>query len=289
VSLDQSLVLRGVLVGISAQSVFSIHDTCAKWLTQSYSVFQVISMQAMVSGTLVALALILSGQAKRTAIRDPRGLALRGTLAATGALASFYAYTVLPLADVYAIIFCAPLMVTAVSAPLLGERVKGREWLAIAAGFCGVLIVINPAGQALSLGHGAALVCAFVSVAVTLLLRSSANQGSRFMLVGAVSVGHFLVGLPGLMLTARPPAASDLPVIILGGAAMAGAQFLMVQSLRMAPAALVAPAQYLKLVWGLVFGFLVFGDYPKVHMLAGAAIVILSALYLLGRSRAPQV
>ncbi len=286
---DHSPVLRGVLVGIAAQSVFSVHDACAKWLTQSYSVFQVISMQAMVSGTLVALALILSGQAKRTAIRDPRGLALRGTLAATGALASFYAYTVLPLADVYAIIFCAPLMVTAVSAPLLGERVKGKEWLAIAAGFCGVLIVINPAGQALSLGHAAALVCAFVSVAVTLLLCSSANQGSRFMLVGAVSVGHFLVGLPGFMLSARPPAAGDLPVIILGGAAMAGAQFLMVQSLRMAPAALVAPAQYLKLVWGLIFGFLVFGDYPKLHMLAGAAIVILSVLYLLGRSRAPQV
>jgi len=242
-------------------------------------------MQAMVSGSIVALALVVSGQINRTVVRDWRGLALRGTLAATGALASFYAYSVLPLADVYAIIFCAPLMVTAFSAPLLGERVRGKEWIAIALGFCGVLIVIDPAGHTLSLGHAAALLCAFVSVAVTLLLRTSANQGSRFMLVGAVSLGHFLVGLPGFVMTARFPNAADLPVILLGGVAMASAQFLMVQSLRMAPAALVAPAQYLKLVWGLIFGLAIFEDQPRMHMLLGAAVVIVSVLYLLERSR----
>ncbi|WP_156383295.1 MULTISPECIES: hypothetical protein [Rhizobium/Agrobacterium group] len=80
------------------------------------------------------------------------------------------------------------------------------------------------------------------------------------MLVGAVALGHFLVGLPGLVLTATLPDPADLPVVLLGGTAMAGAQFLMVQSLRMAPAALVAPAQYLKLVWGLLFGLVIFGD-----------------------------
>ena len=283
--MSKSLVLRGALVGIAAQSVFSIHDACAKWLTGGYSVFQVISMQATVSGSIVVLALIMSGQANPAAIQDARGLALRGTLAAAGALASFYAYSVLPLADVYAIIFCAPLMVTAVSAPLQGERVRGREWIAIALGFCGVLIVINPGGNALSFGHAAALVCAFVSVAVTLLLRSSANQGSRFMLVGVVSLGHFIVGLPGFLITARPLIAADVPVIVLGGAAMAAAQFMMVQALRTAPAALVAPAQYLKLVWGLIFGLLIFGDKPQLHMLIGATIVIMSVLYLIWRSR----
>lgn len=132
-----SLTLRGVLVGLAAQSIFSIHNACAKWLASTYSVYQVISMQAVVSGSLVALALVISGQASRSAISDPRGLALRGTLAAAGALASFYAYSVLPLADVYAIIFCAPLMVTAVSAPLLGEKIRGKEWGAIALGFAG--------------------------------------------------------------------------------------------------------------------------------------------------------
>jgi drug/metabolite transporter (DMT)-like permease len=282
---SNTLVLRGALVGIAAQSVFSLHDACAKWLTGSYSVFQVISMQATVSGSIVVLALIMSGQVNRTAVHDARGLALRGTLAATGALASFYAYSVLPLADVYAIIFCAPLMVTAVSAPLLGERVRGGEWIAIALGFCGVLTVINPGGNALSFGHAAALICAFVSVAVTLLLRSSANQGSRLMLVGAVSLGHLLVGLPGFLITAKPLVAGDVPVILVGGAAMAAAQFMMVQALRTAPAALVAPAQYLKLVWGLIFGLLIFGDEPQLHMLTGAAIVIMSALYLIWRSR----
>lgn len=287
-SIDKSLILRGVLVGVAAQSIFSIHDACAKWLTGGYSVFQVISMQAMVSGSVVAFALVISGQNSLKAIRDLRGLALRGALAATGALASFYAYSVLPLADVYAIIFCAPLMVTAVSAPLLGEKVRGKEWIAIALGFCGVLIVIDPAGHALSLGHAAALLCAFVSVAVTLLLRSSANQGSRFVLVGAVSLGHFLVGLPGFALTAKVPDATDLPVIFLGGMAMACAQFLMVQSLRMAPAAFVAPAQYLKLVWGLIFGLVIFGDPPRLHMLLGTAVVIVSVLYLLERSRSSR-
>lgn len=156
------------------------------------------------------------------------------------------------------------------------------------AGFCGILIVIDPVGHALSLGHAVALLSAFVSVAVTLLLRSSAIRGSRFMLVGAVALGHFLVGLPGLVLTATLPDPADLPVVLLGGTAMAGAQFLMVQSLRMAPAALVAPAQYLKLVWGLLFGLVIFGDQPRLHMLFGAAVVIASVLYLLDRSRLRQ-
>lgn len=283
------IILRGVLLGIAAQSTFSIHDVCAKWLTGSYSVFQVISMQAVISGSIVATALFATGQMSRKSIRDPKGLALRGSLAATGALASFYAYSVLPLADVYSILFCAPLLVTAVSAPLLGERVRGQEWIAIAVGFCGVLIVIRPGGSAFSSGHLAALLCAFVSVGVTLLLRSSANQGSRLMLVGAVSLGHFLVGLPGLVLTFRAVEIQDLPVIALGGTAMASAQFLMVQALRMAPAALVAPAQYLKLVWGLIFGFLIFGDLPKLHMMLGASVVIGSVLYLLNRSRLPII
>lgn len=282
-------ILRGALLGIAAQSTFSVHDVCAKWLTGSYSVFQVISMQAVISGSIVAVVLCLTGQMSRKAIRDPRGLALRGLLAATGALASFYAYTVLPLADVYAVLFCAPLMVTAVSAPLLGERVQKKDWIAIAIGFCGVLIVIRPGGSEFSMGHLAALLCAGVSVGVTLLLRSSANQGSRFMLVGAVSLGHFLVGLPGMVLTFRAIAPVDLPVIALGGMAMASAQFLMVQALRMAPAALVAPAQYLKLVWGLIFGFVIFGDLPKAHMLVGASVVIGSVLYLLNRSRLPVI
>jgi drug/metabolite transporter (DMT)-like permease len=283
------ILLRGGLLGVAAQSTFSIHDVCAKWLTGSYTVFQVISMQAVISGSLVGLALLATGQMSRKFIHDPRGLALRGLLAATGALASFYAYSVLPLADVYAILFCAPLLVTAVSAALLGERVQGKEWIAIAIGFCGVLIVIRPGGSTLSPGHLAAVLCAFVSVGVTLLLRSSANQGSRLMLVGAVSLGHFLVGLPGMVLTFRAVAPGDLAVIALGGTAMASAQFLMVQALRMAPAALVAPAQYLKLVWGLIFGFLIFGDRPELHMLVGASVVIGSVLYLLNCSRRPVI
>ena len=67
-----SLTLRGVLVGFAAQSIFSIHDACAKWLASTYSVYQVISMQAVVSGSLVALALVISAQASRSAISDPR-------------------------------------------------------------------------------------------------------------------------------------------------------------------------------------------------------------------------
>ena len=282
--MSASPIARGLLIALTAQAIFTINDTCAKLLTAKYSVFQIISMQALVAGVMVISALLATGQFNLSSINSPRRLATRGLLAGVGALTNIYAFSVLPLADVYAIIFCTPLIVTAVSAPLLGERIDRARWIAVIIGFCGMVIMVRPGGSPLSLGHAAALLSACISACVVLLLRTIAGQEPRLMMVAAVVAAHFIVGLPVALFIGRLPDLVDLAIILLSGASMAAGQFLMVEALRLAPAATVAPIQYTKLVWGLIVGALLFGDQPKPHVLLGTAIVVATVLYLLRRA-----
>lgn len=104
------------------------------------------------------------------------------------------------------------------------------------------------------------------------------------MMVAAVVAAHFVVGLPVALVIGRVPDPDDIGIVVLSGATMAFGQFLMVESLRLAPAATVAPMQYTKLVWGLIIGALLFSDRPKPHVLLGTAIVVASVLYILRRS-----
>jgi drug/metabolite transporter (DMT)-like permease len=286
--MNLSPVARGLLIAVTAQAVFTVNDTCAKLLTAKYSVFQVISMQALVGGGIVIAALLATGQFRISSINSPRRLAMRGLLAGFGALTNIYAFSQLPLADVYAIIFCAPLIVTALSAPLLGEHVGLRRWIAVMVGFCGMLVMVQPGVAPLSVGQGAALLSACISACVVLLLRSIASSEPRSMMVAAVVGAHFVVGLPVALAIGRVPDLPDIPLVILSGASLALGQFLMVESLRLAPAATVAPMQYTKLGWGVLIGFVLFADMPQQHVLLGTAIVVLSVVYIMWRSPAAK-
>ena len=279
-STEWSDTVRGIAFALVAQAIFTISDTCAKLLSAHYSVFQIISMQALVSGSIVVTVLAYTRQLSLDGIANPLRVLSRGLLAGVGALSNFYAFSRLPLADVYAIIFCAPLLVTAVSAPFLREHVGWHRWVAVTVGFGGMLTMVQPGVTPLTTGHLAAVVAAIVSTGVVLLLRSSAGQEPRSFMVAAVVVAHFIVGLPGTLYYGRIPAPRDLVIVLLGGSAMAAAQFMMVESLRLAPAATVAPIQYTKLIWGILIGIALFGDVPEPHVLLGTVIVVASVLYI---------
>lgn len=274
-------VARGLMIAVTAQFVFTINDTCSKLLAAKYSVFQVLSMQALVGAGIIVAILASTAQLRFSSISSPRRLAMRGLLAAFGALTNIYAFSLLPLADVYAIVFCAPLIVTALSAPLLGEHVGLRRWIAVAIGFSGMFVMVQPGVAPFSIGHAAALLSAFISACVVLLLRSIASSEPRSMMVAVVVAAHFAVGLPIALVTGRLPDLPDIPVVVLAGGCLALGQFLMVESLRLAPAATVAPMQYTKLIWGLLIGYLLFADRPHVHVMTGAFIIMMSVFYII--------
>ena len=163
--------LKGVGFALCGYFLFATADALTKTIVNSYSSFQIIPMQ-VVFASLPIVAMIVRGGG----FRIPRGvnlalLGLRGLLAGLGAILGLYAFRHLPLADVYALAFCAPLLVTVLAIPILGERVGPRRWAAVIVGFIGILVMVRPGFQALSLGHVAALLTAFSGAGTLLIMR----------------------------------------------------------------------------------------------------------------------
>lgn len=276
--------LTGVLFAIAANGLFATSDTLVKLLSLRYPIFQIIAMQAGVACMVVGIVIWRDKAYRLSAVRNPKMLIGRGFLAGIGTVSGFYAFSLLPLADVYAITFGSPLVVTVAAAWLLGERTGPARWAAILVGFSGILIMVQPGHAALSLGHLAAFLNVFVGAGVILIMRTIGSQENRAVMVAAVMAGQLTASLPGVYLS-HAPAWSDLGLVTLSGFVMVSAQFLMLEALRRAPASSVAPMQYTKLVWALPIGLFVFGDEPKPHVLAGALVVIGSVLYLLAQGR----
>ncbi|EIM29044.1 DMT family transporter [Microvirga lotononidis] len=276
--------LTGVLFAIAANGLFATSDTLVKLLSLHYPIFQIIAMQASVACVVVAIVIWRDKAYRLSAVRNPKMLIGRGFLAGVGTVSGFYAFSLLPLADVYAITFGSPLVVTVAAAWLLGERTGPARWIAILVGFSGILVMVQPGYAALSLGHLAAFLNVFVGASVILIMRTIGSQENRAIMVAAVMAGQLTASLPGLSLS-HAPEWSDVGLVIVSGLVMVSAQFLMIESLRRAPASSVAPMQYTKLIWALPVGLFVFGDEPKLHVVAGALVVIGSVLYLLDHQR----
>lgn len=276
--------VKGVLLAAAANGLFAASDTLVKLLSTRYPVFQIIAMQASVACIVVGVVLWRGNVFRHKRIRNPKLVISRGFLAGIGTVSGFYAFSLLPLADVYAVTFGSPLVVTIAAAWLLGERIGFNRWIAVLIGFSGILVMVQPGYQALSFGHLAAFFNVFVGASVILIMRTIGAQEHRAIMVAAVMAGQLTASLPGLFLS-HSPTWFDTGLVIVAGLVMVTAQFLMVEALRGAPASSVAPMQYTKLVWAIPIGFLIFGDPPKPHVLAGALVVIASVLYLLNAER----
>ena len=149
--------------------------------------------------------LFRDGTFSRFRVRHPFLVALRGMFAGIGTVFGFYAFSVLPLADVYAIAFCVPIVVTLASIPLLGEKVGKYRFAAVVVGFVGVLIMVEPGVAPLSLGHAAAFGSVFTSTGVVLIMRRVAREEQRGVMVAAVMIGLLTVSIPGVVIVGRSP------------------------------------------------------------------------------------
>jgi drug/metabolite transporter (DMT)-like permease len=189
----------------------------------------------------------------------------------------------LPLADNIAVTLAGPLFLTALAPSLLGERVGWRRWLAVGVGFAGIVLMFRPTGEVMRwaalLPVGAALTGAFRDIVTR---RISVTESSISMLFYS-TVFISLAGLATLPFGWRPLAAADVGLMALSGLLLGAAQYLMIEAFRHAEAAVVAPFRYSQMVWAVLLGFVVFGDLPDRWLIAGAALVISSGLYILHR------
>jgi drug/metabolite transporter (DMT)-like permease len=259
-------------------------DAAAKSLTHRYPVFQVIAMEAAFALLPVAIMLLRSRVLGPLRVHNWPLVFMRALFAGLGTVCSFYAYSMLPLSDVYAIIFCAPIIVTLASIPLLGEQVGVYRWAAVVVGFVGILVMVQPGATQLSLGHAAAF-GGTLTTALAILIMRRADQERPAVMVAAVMFGLLAVSIPGFLLVARLPDWPDLGLAALAGLMMGTGNFFLVEAVRRAPAAVIAPTQYTMLVWAILYSVLVFQDALKSHVVIGALVVIGANLYIMYRER----
>ena len=276
--------MRASVLMLACVLVFCLMDAVLKTLAAHYAPFQVAALRGASSlPWLLVWAAASSGLAPLLRVRWSLHL-LRGALGILMMASFVYALQTLPLSTAYSIFFVAPLLITALSVPVLGEHVGPRRWTAIAVGFAGVLVVLRPGGAGmLTLAGLSVLLAAFgyavSAITVRVLARTDSTQAMVVWLMALMAVGAGLLAWPEW----RPIRAEDAWLILALGLAGALGQYLITEAFRLGEASLLAPLEYTALVWGVLLDLAFWGVLPGMVTWAGAAIIVASGLYLIRR------
>ncbi|MCO5091126.1 DMT family transporter [Bosea sp. (in: a-proteobacteria)] len=272
--------LAGIAMMLLGILLFSLNDVMGKWLLATYSIGQLLMMRSLAALTVI-LPFVFRQGVRRTFRPERPGLQLLRVVFCSSEVALFYlAVSYLPLADTMTIWLAAPVWVAILAALLLGERIDARRWLAIALGFAGVAVALNPSGASLSMPALIALLGSFLFAAMMIANRYLRGTPD-ITLVTWQSLGALLTGLALLPFGRVTPSLADTAFLGLLGIVSMGAHICVTRSLKLAEASVVVPYQYTLLVWALIFGWFVFGDWPTPAMLAGAALIVTAGLALL--------
>jgi drug/metabolite transporter (DMT)-like permease len=208
---------------------------------------------------------------------------LRGLLLLAATACNFFAMQYLQLAQVSAIFFTIPLLVCALSVPILGEHVGLRRWLAVLVGFAGVLLIMRPGTVsfhwAMLISLTSALFGSLYNIVTRMVGKNDSVETSLFYVGFVGAAGAFV---PGVMTWQMPVGWQWLPLVLMGVCGTIG-HFMLIQAHRLAPASTIAPYIYSQIIWMIAAGALVFGQYPDQWTLVGAAIVVASGIYVFSR------
>ena len=279
--------MRGIVAMLVAIAFFAVMDAQLKLLAGHYGPMQVAFLRGVTSLPFVLLPVLLRGRLARLRPVNVRLHLLRGVLSVVMLGSFIFAVRESSLATTYSIFMCAPLVVAALSAPMLGERVVGAQWGAIGVGLAGVLLMIAPrgGGQWVSLGALAAVVAvatySLSVVTLRLLSRTDTTESMVFWFSVLLSVGAGLLSIPHW----APLQLDHWPLFVGVGVTGALGQHFITEAFRHAPAAVVAPFEYTALLWGVALDLVIWRVLPGAVTIGGGAIVIGAGLYLLARER----
>jgi drug/metabolite transporter (DMT)-like permease len=283
VAVEPGRVARGIGLALLAYASFSSADALLKLSSSGFSVFQVAFVMAAFAVLPVFATTIGRGGLRSVLPRNVKLVAARGILAAICGTLAWNAFALLPMAEVYALLFAAPMLVTAFSAVLLGEEVGWRRWSATIVGFIGVIVMIDPRFSGFGIGHLlAALGAVAGALSFVILKKIGATEKSAAMLF-SVLFWLMAVSLPPAVANWVWPSAAELGIMAVAGLLMGAGQAGLVFATRDAPAVVVAPFQYSQMIWAVVFGLLVFGDVPTTNLFIGLGIVVAAGLFIIYR------
>lgn len=272
----------GIACMVAATSLFAALDALVKWLVADYPVVQVLFFRSAFA--LVPLAPLFLRQGRAAlATRRPWAHVARSAVGLVAISCFFIAFGHLPLAQVTIIAFAAPLVVTALSVPVLGEQVGWRRWAAVLAGFAGVLVIVRPGAMVWEIGLVAALLGTVLYATIMVLMRAMSRTERPVTIVGWFTLASTLASGAVVPFYWVTPTGWDWLLLALVGVVGGTAQLLITQAVRLAPVAVVMPFDYLHLVFATGFGWAIWGEIPTSRTLAGGAIIVAAGLYVLHR------
>lgn len=281
---------RAVFWMLAAVACFSLMDAGMKQLSSSYATLQVTFLRGAASLPFV-LVWVLATAGPRSLIPVRWGLhLLRGLLGMTMIGCFVFALRSLPLSTAYTIYFVAPLLIAALSVPLLGETVGPRRWVAIGIGLVGVLVVLRPGVDGFISVPGlmvllAATAYAVAAITVSMLTRTDTPQSMVVWFLALLALGAGLLAIPDW----QPLQWGHAGLIAGMGLAGAAGQVALTRAFQLGEASLIAPLEYTGLVWVIGWDVLFWGVLPDGYTWLGGAIIVASGLYLLHRERVRKV
>lgn len=274
---------RGIAFMVVAIALFSFMDGLVKWLAPRYPIMEIVFFRSLFAFVPLGIFIFRTGTLGSLKTQRPLGHIFRSFMGLAAMSAFFYAFANMPLANAVAISFAAPLFITALSVPLLGEAVGLRRWSAVVVGFVGVIVMVRPdAGIFDSVAMVALSGTIFMALAMIFVRKLSRTETSAaivfyFSLSATVVSGAFM---PFQWVTPDLP---DLALLIAVGLIGGMAQIFMTNAFRHAPVAVIVPFEYTAIIWAVLLGFFLWGDIPGLHVWLGVAIVAASGIYIVRR------
>jgi drug/metabolite transporter (DMT)-like permease len=265
----------GVIFALLSYSLYSFGDAIVKSFSGEISVFE-IGFFATLFSLIPAVLAKRPGEHWRHAwkMQHPGLVHLRAFVGLVSSILVIYAFTTIPLAETYAIVFLTPLFLNILSLVVLKEKVEAQRWIFGALSFIGVMIVVRPGFRELHLGHLTAFICAFFAAASTTLLRVISGKERRLSII-AVNSLYSLVGNGILMASTfvmLPP--HKFGMLALMGLVSGTAQLVVIAALKLAPANQVGPAQYVQILWAVLLGAVFYHEFPDRIATFGLVIVV---------------
>ncbi len=258
-------------------------DVAAKWLLDTYSLSQLVFLRCAVSMLVIGIFILIRGTGRALYTHRPGWHLLRSIMMSLATFSFFYALHLMPLANVVIIAFAAPVIVTALSGPFLGERVGVWRWSAVVVGFIGVIIVVRPAPGLIGSGALPAVFATFMWAGLSLTARKLSASESTTALSLYLFPLPMLIGAFGSIDSWVAPTGQAWLLFVICGT-FGGFAFIAINAaFRWAPAAVIVPFEYTGLIWAIAAGMLIWQELPDVATLVGAAIIVSSGLVILYR------
>ncbi len=273
----------GILYFLLAIGLIALVDTVCKFYTDELHAVMLVWGYFVAIACFVSAHFGLSGKFDLLRCNRPGLQVARSGFLVASIASLFVSLTYLPIAEATAIGFTGPLFITALSVPLLGERVGWHRWLAVAVGLAGVLVIVRPGG---AVWHWSAIMALLGAVSFALfqiVTRRLANQDRHETTLLYTAVGGTIWASLIVPFFWTTPTIEHVAMFLATGAMGAGAHYAMLQAFARAEASLLAPFNYSKLIWVTITGYLVFGDWPGLDTLIGSTIITGAGLYVIYR------